>query len=351
MRPTPALVTAVLLVAFPLGLAAQQAPGVVEQVSGVQATLQSVSAVDANTAWAGGSGGMVLRTVDGGDHWERKIITGAERLEFRGIVGLSATEAWAMSAGSGAGSRIYHTANGGESWTSQFVNADSSAFYDCITFFDRLHGIAFSDASKGLTVILRTADGGIHWSTLPANAAPAPLSHEGGFASSNGCAVSADSRHAWIAAGIPGARIFRTSDAGTTWTLAPKPTPFVHDSQAGITAVFFRDARHGIGVAGRVDRNMTRDTSGNAVATTDDGGVTWTLRPRPDRPGLLSGVTLLPDVSTETVLVAGYGGLFLSRDKGDHWTTLAPNYYWAVRAAGKRAWAVGARGRITRIDF
>lgn len=341
---------ALMLVAVTWRVAAQQ-PRVTLQHSGVHALLQSVSAVDDHVVWVGGAAGTVLRTVDGGDTWETRPIPGASGREFRGIEALNAREAWALSIGTGSQSRIYHTTDGGANWTEQFVNPDSTAFFDCITFFDAGHGVVFSDASRGRTVVLRTEDGGSHWAFLPASAVPAPLPGEGGFASSNSCIVHADRRRGWIAASEPGARIFGTSDAGSTWSVIAATTPFVHDSAAGITAISFRDARHGIGVAARVDRAMARDTSAAAVATTSDGGVTWTLRHRPLQPGSLSGVTLVPGASDATAVIAGYGGVFVTRDNGDHWTMLDPGGYWAVRAAGRRAWSVGTDGRIARIDF
>jgi photosystem II stability/assembly factor-like uncharacterized protein len=321
------------------------------QQSGVTVLLQSVSAVDEKAVWAGGAGGTVLRTLDGGESWERRAIAGAEQLEFRGIHAISGNEAWALSAGNGGQSRIYHTRDGGATWTLQFLNTDSTAFYDCITFFDATHGVAYSDASQGRTVVVRTEDGGAHWMLLPVLAVPAPLAGEGGFASSNSCAISVDSRHGWIAASEPGARIFGTTDAGRTWTVVANNTPFVHDSMAGITALSFRDSIHGIGVAARVDRAMARDTSPAAVATTDDGGATWTLRHRPPRPGALSGVALVPGVSSGTAAIASYGGLFYSSDDGNNWTAAETGEYWAVRAAGRRLWAVGTNGRITRLEF
>lgn len=343
---------------FALGLpllfaaaASAQQPRVTEQQSGVTTLLESVSTVDQNIVWAGGTAGTVLRTRDGGDSWERRPIPGAERLDFRGIHAISADEAWALSIGNGPASRIFHTADGGATWTEQFRNTDATAFYDCITFFDAKHGVAFSDASQGRTVILRTEDGGTHWVLLPANAVPAPLTGEGGFASSNSCAISIDNKHGWIAASEPGARVFRTDDAGKTWTIAGL-VPVVHDSGAGLTALSFRDAKHGIGVAAIIARGvMARDSVPEAVATTEDGGVTWKLVHRPSKPGALSGVALVPGASDKTTVIASYGGLFVTTDGGDSWTAATTTNYWAVRAAGKRAWGVGTGGRITRLDF
>ncbi len=330
--------------------ATAQQPRVTQQVSGVQGTLEAVSAVSETVAWTSGSGGTVLRTRDGGDTWERRPIIGAERLDFRGIHAISADEAWALSIGNGPASRIFHTADGGGTWTEQFRNSDSTAFFDCITFFDAKHGVAYSDASSIGMTILRTEDGGAHWALLPASAVPAALPKEGGFASSNSCAISVDGKHGFIAASTPGARVLRTDDAGKSWTIAG-PVPVIHDGQSGLTALSFRDAKHGIGVAGHVAGAMTRDTSSAAVATTDDGGVTWTLRHRPTQPGMLSGVSLVPKVSDNTVVTAAYSGVYVSLDRGDSWTSAASGYYWAVRAVGKRAWAVGRAGIITRLDF
>lgn len=328
-----------------------QTPRVVEQVSGVKTVLQAVSTVSDKIVWASGGGGTVLLTRDGGDTWERHLVPGAERLEFRGVHAVSAAEAWALSIGNGPASRIFHTADGGTSWTEQFRNADSTAFYDCITFFDAKHGVAYSDASRSGTTILRTEDGGKHWDLLPAASVPVALKGEGGFASSNSCAISVDSRHGWIAASEPAARVFRTDDAGKTWTIAAL-VPVVHDSAAGLTALSFRDSMHGMGVAAVIGRGvMTRDSVAEAVATTEDGGTTWVLRHRPDRPGVLSGVAFVPGAGDHTAVIASYSGVFFSTNNGDSWTAVAAGYYWAVRSAGKFAWAVGRGGVITRLEF
>ncbi len=343
------LTTAVMFAG--LSMARAQAPVVREQPSGTRALLQAVHAVDASTVWASGTGGTVLRTTDGGATWQRRAVPGGERLEFRGVFATSAKEAWILSAGSGGDSRIYHTADGGTTWQQQFVNADSAAFYDCIAFFDRQHGVAFSDASHGRTNILSTADGGATWVLRPADAVPAPLPKEGAFASSNGCIAILDHSHALIGASEPGARIFSTADGGRTWTLRAATTPFVHDSQAGITGLSFRDHQHGIGVAATINSTMAHDTSPAAVAVTADAGITWQLRSRPARAGALSGVTEVPRAGAGTAVTASYGGLFVTRDDGNSWVEATPNAYWAAAAAGRRVWAVGPGGRITRLDF
>ena len=54
-----------LLVALTSPVAAQQ-PKIEVQSSGTKARLQAVSAVDDRVVWASGTGGTVVRTVDGG---------------------------------------------------------------------------------------------------------------------------------------------------------------------------------------------------------------------------------------------------------------------------------------------
>lgn len=329
-----------------------QKPVVTEQVSGApHALLQAVSAVTPQTAWVSGHSGAVLRTVDGGDHWQLLAIAGAEKLEFRAIQAVSGNEAWAMSAGNGDASRIYHTQDGGANWTLQFSNADSAAFYDCLTFFDARHGVAFSDAAHGQTTMLRTEDGGAHWALLPATSVPRAVAGEGAFSASGGCIVHIDAHRGWVATGSPAARIFGTTDAGNTWRLLAGSTPVVHAANAGWTGISFVDAKHGIGVAANIAGNYMRDTSSAAVAVTVDGGKSWSLRHRPEQPGALFGVIAVPHAGRDVALVAAMSGLILTTDNGDHWTSIAKAAYWSVGAAGKRAWAVGPGGRITRIDF
>lgn len=330
------------LLAFPLA-----SQTVEEQHSPIPGLLQAVSPVSERVVWLSGHRAAVLRTTDGGTTWQpRPVVTGADTmLQFRDIHALSADEAWVLSAGNGTASRIYHTKDGGARWTLQFQNADSAAFYDCLTFFDESTGVAFGDASHGRSNLLRTTDGGASWALLPEGAVPAPLEGEGAFAASGGCLTSVDGRHGWVALGSPAARIWRTTDAGATWTAYA--TPLVRSATAGGAAAAFRDAMHGIVVGGDMG-DYRNDTSAAAVATTTDGGVSWVLAPRPRLKGTPFGVAWVPGLG-QTALLASPGGLSLSRDGGQTWTTVATGVFWSVGAVGRSAWAVGAEGRGGRI--
>jgi photosystem II stability/assembly factor-like uncharacterized protein len=335
------------LLLIPLSLAAQ-GPIVTEQTSGTTALLQAVSPVNERVVWVSGHKGTVLRTQDGGATWQARPVVGAETMEFRDVHALSADKAWVLAAGPGEKSRIYHTADGGTTWALQFTNTDTTAFFDCFTFFDAKRGVAFSDAAGGRTTMLRTENGGTTWALLPASAVPPALEGEGAFAASGGCLVSHGQRDAWVATGSPEARLLRTRDQGKSWQV--QATPFVRGEGAGMTATSWLDTKRGIGVAARISQ-MRTDTAAAVVGITDDGGVTWTMRPRPAVRGSFFGVAWVPGPDRNTAVASTLGGLLVTRDAGVTWSAATPHQYWSVGGAGRSAWGVGPGGRITKLTF
>jgi photosystem II stability/assembly factor-like uncharacterized protein len=91
----------------------KDAPTLRVQHSGTTNRLQAISPVNAEVVWASGIGGTFVRTTDGGRHWRAGVVEGAELLQFRDVHGVSAQEAYLLSAGVGEDSRIYKTVDGG----------------------------------------------------------------------------------------------------------------------------------------------------------------------------------------------------------------------------------------------
>jgi photosystem II stability/assembly factor-like uncharacterized protein len=336
--------------AQPPSLAVARAVRVTEQTSGTPKLLQAVHAVSERVVWASGHGGVVLRSIDGGDRWEARPTASGDSLEFRDVHAIDADTAWIMSSGSGARSRIYRTTNGGASWTLQFMNPDTAAFYDCLSFGRGRGrtGVAFSDATAGRTNILHTDNDGASWKLLAQTAVPAPLPGEGAFAASGLCVLHGDARTVFIATGSPGARLLRSRDGGSTW--AAENTPFTRGTAAGLTGMAFKDGRMGMVVAADINRLRT-DSSTAVVGITTDAGRTWELRTRPPLPGALVGVAWVPGAGSETAVITSYGGAFLTSDGARTWRTLTDALSTGVSAVGARAWIVGGNGTITRLDW
>lgn len=324
------------------------APRVTEQQSTTTQLLQAVHAVSERVVWASGHGGVVLRTVDGGEHWERKLTPAGDSIQFRDVHAINADTAWIMSAGTGAASRIYHTVDGGTTWALQIINPDTAGFYDCLTFLDSKVGIVFGDATNNRTNVLRTEDGGITWGLLAQSAVPAPLPNEGAFASSGLCVVASDAKNVFVATGSPGARVMHSRDAGKTWRV--ENTPFVRSLSAGLTGLAFKDTEHAIMVGADIGKLRT-DTSTSVIGVTSNAGRTWTMRTRPPLPGALSGVAWVPGAGPDVAAVVGFGGAFYTTDAARTWTTLNDKTFTGVAAFGRTAWMGGAGGRIVRLDW
>ena len=310
----------------------------IPQASNTRASLRGVSAVDAKTVWASGSGGTYLVTNNSGVTWRAAKVPGAESLDFRGIRAIDASTVYLMSAGSGDKSRIYKTTDAGEHWALQFTNPDPKGFFDAIAFWDADHGIIVGDQLNGRAEIRTTDDGGVHWDRRDP---PAGLPNEGAFAAGNSCLTLLDNE-AWFGTGGPGAaRVFHSKDRGRTWTVST--TPIRNDgASAGIFSLAFRDPGNGIAVGG--DYAKDKEDRQN-LAVTHDGGATWSAPPSPGPKGFRSAIVYLPE--SKLWIVTGTSGSDISTDGGLTWKTFDSGSYNAMSFASARAgWAVGAQGRI-----
>jgi photosystem II stability/assembly factor-like uncharacterized protein len=274
MRPNPAVVFALLLAATaaPAQLARQTQP------SHTTEDLRGASAVSQQIAWASGTHGTYLRTIDGGRTWISAQVPGAATLDFRGIVAFSADEAFLMSSGLGDRSRIYHTSDAGQHWQLEFSNTNPKAFFDSIAFWDPNHGIVLGDPipdeSGQLKFQLLITTDGQSWTYVPTAQLPPALEGEGAFAASNTClSILPNDPNIWFATGGSAARVFHSPDRGRTWQVFD--TPIIHGlDSAGIFSIAFRDPLHGV-IAGGDYKHPEQD--GPNLASTNDGGKTWTL--------------------------------------------------------------------------
>ena len=303
---------------------------------------RGLAPVSGQVAWVAGTAGTVLRTVDGGRHWQSVGPAGAAALQFRDIEAFDARSAVALTIGNGTDSRIYTTSDGGRSWSSTFVNDDPNAFYDCMTFLDRRHGLALSDPVDGKFRILATSDGGRRWQVLPTAGMPAAQDGEFAFAASGTCLVSASGR-AWFATGGGAtSRVFTSSDLGRTWSATGTPIP--SGPSAGIYSLAFRDRTHGLAVGGDYAAPATAPAGAAYLR-----GKTWTVaRTVPGE--YRSGASWLPHGSA--ALAVGPTGSDLTRDGGRTWTHFDTGSFDAVLCAADGAcWASGEQGRVAKLSW
>ncbi len=310
------------------------------------ASLRGLSVVNENVIWASGTGGTVIRTIDGGKSWNVMTVPGGEKLDFRDIEAFDADTAYILSIGNGESSRIYKTTNGGKSWTEEFRNKDAKAFYDAIACWDRKNCIAMSDPVDNKFPLIETKNGGKTWHQMDSTRLPTK-DGEAAFAASGTCLLArAGLNNIWLVSGGTGARVFTrytSIDAGYFWRVSDTPLG-KGTSGTGIFSIAMWDVWNGVIVGGNYEK--PDDAKNNLAMTTD--GKTWV--PATGLTGYRSAVTY---IDSDTIIAVGTNGSDISRDRGKTWAVLGKEDLNAVAARdtymrkGKYGvWAVGPKGGV-----
>lgn len=321
-----------------------QAAWEIQQTSaGPNISFRAVQAVSADVVWIGGSGGTILRTLDGGKTWEKRNVPGAEQLDFRGLAAFDANTAIATAAGEAEKglARIYRTTDGGNHWQLVFQTEQKGVFFDGVAFWDRSNGLVLSDPPDGKWFILKTTDGGLTWHRLAPDKWPAMLPGESAFAASNSSLLLHGDTHAWIASGGGNrARVFHSTDRGQSWQVSDAPMP--SGASSGIFGLRFLDAKRGIAVGG--DHKKENEPLQNVIITTD-GGRTWQNGTPTDPPGLKESIVMLPE---NTLLAVGPSGTSLSKDFGKSWQKIDLSAFHAASTFEAHCWAAGGKGLVAK---
>lgn len=314
--------------------------------TGSDASLRGLSAVSSQVAWAGGSEGTVLRTIDGGSTWTRHPVPGAEELQFRDIEAFDDQRAVLMTAGHPA--RLYRTDDGGATFQLTHESPYAAAFFDGFDFWDEDRGLVMSDPVDGVLLLLTTDDGGRSWQRISKDRLPPTLEGEAGFAASGTNVAVSGSDLVWVGTGGQAARVFRSDDGGRSWSVHATPMASGASSK-GLFSIAFRDSQHGLALGG--DYQEAENPAGN-IARSNDGGKTWTTIQGPPPGGHRACVVHLPGHSKTTWLAVGRAGTDLSFDDGESWTPLSEvGFYAADVADDGTVWAVGDAGRSARLRW
>jgi photosystem II stability/assembly factor-like uncharacterized protein len=301
-----------------------------QQDSGVDVRLRGISAVDARVAWASGQKGSVLRTVDGGAHWQVMRVEGAEALDFRDVEAFSADVAVVLSIGPGDASRIYRTEDGGASWAMVLRNDDPRGFFDCMAFQGQ-RGWMLGDPVDGRYQVFSTGNGGRDWSAMEG---PKAAKDEAAFAASGTCIARLHGALA-VASGGAMARIHLLRDGQRAW----------HALDAGMArrkpeAGVFSVVASGAGWFAVGGDYRGEATPGNASIGTHSVSMPI-IAPRGYRSGAACVGDMLPCIAV------GPSGTDLW--DGKRWHALGHAGFDAIDVHGNIGWLSGDGGRIARI--
>jgi photosystem II stability/assembly factor-like uncharacterized protein len=314
------------------------------------ANLRGVHSVDGSVAWASGAEGTILRTINGGQRWEKCAIPpDGDRLDFRGVWAWDANHAMVMSAGSGDQSRIYETTDGCAHWTEERRSSEKEGFWDAVVFQtqgfgmpgDGKTGVLMGDPVRGRFDAQVMVLG--HGWFIDA-AACAARSDESAFAASNSSVFVFGSRRYILGTGGKGgprvliSPLLAFRDISKGCREASVPLAGGTDS-SGVFSLTFRDLKRGLAVGG--DYTKPNEGSGTA-AWTADGGRHWTAASKPPH-GYRSSVAWFAEA--KAWVAAGTNGSDISRDDGKTWRPLDDGNWNALSLP----YVVGPSGRIGKL--
>ena len=197
--------------------------------------------------------GDILRTTDGGRHWQNVT---PQHASLENEAFLTATLAWAFGTQNNDGhAYIFRTSDGGQTWQSERINLLSPNDYPQISAINAQECWLLSNSS-----ILHTSDGGKTWEKLTTPGKPSDVAEITFINSSTG----------WAA----GSSLYVTHDGGQTWQQQasglPPPTTSV---QYTFTTPTFLTSSDGI-----LPVSILSESAGTWQTNfyvTHDGGTTW----------------------------------------------------------------------------
>jgi photosystem II stability/assembly factor-like uncharacterized protein len=284
--------------------------------------------LDASTGYAVGDGGLVLKTIDGGQNWIPQSSGTGNKLRTLSLNG--------DMVGYAVGDRgeIIKTRTGGDLWTSQLRGTVSG--------FQKLF---FANADTGLAVatgeIAKTTDGGVTWTSQPSQV-PGDAADFYFVNSLVGWAVGSKSMEE---DGYPlnrKAAIAKTIDGGITWIPEYSKNP-IDMRSTGLNSVHFCDAVHGWAV-GRSSWN-----SQGIIFRTTDGGATWDY----GESGIYCNITGVFALDEKHVWAVGsadrMGFIMSSEDGGITWDFQNPSTSQSFNSiffkGAQNGWIIG-RGNV-----
>ncbi|MGC1759844.1 MAG: hypothetical protein WA742_10845 [Candidatus Cybelea sp.] len=252
-------------------------------ISGGRTTAVAGSNRDASLYFAGGAGGGVFKTTDGGASWFP--VFDGEPVAPIGAIAIapqSDRDVWVGTGESNprgdveSGDGIYHSTDGGKNW--QHAGLEGSAHVSSISVDPRDRGsvavgvlgrVSADDSNRGVYV---TRDGGAHWTKtlyVGPQSGISSLVRVPDKPSTLFAGVWQFRRSPWgLDSGGPLGGIYRSDDNGRTWRkLTGNGVPAGLTGRIGLA----------VGTGGRIYAII--QSRGGELWRSDDGGATWRVMP------------------------------------------------------------------------
>ena len=243
--------------------------------------LRSVHFINENTGWIGGSGGTILKIVDGGESWLAQSISSPYTVYDIKFV---SNNVGFLCTGDG---KIFKTVDAGNNWVVKFSGSGYGFFG--MHFRDSNNGWVVGGPSFGSPKIRKTSDGGETWISLSTTGLN-QLRTVHFFSGSRGIVSGADGK------------IMKTTNGGTNWYR-------VYTSPTGTIFKFFY-----------VNSNVAYASSTiSTVLKTTSGDTLWT-------PSIIPGLSSYTSVNslhfisaTEGWVVCEGGYIAYTNNGGSNW--------------------------------
>lgn len=308
-------------------------------------SIRALEVVNDSTVWFAANDGIVGHTTNSGMTWSFDTLSyNTLTPEFRSIASHDGS-IFLLSIANPA--LLYKSSNQGKDWSLVYTEEHPNVFYDALTFNESGHGVAMGDPTDGCLSIIISQDYGESWNKVPCDNLPPTVEGEAGFAASNSNVQMIDDT-IWVVSGGMDARVFRSTDAGTSWEVFD--TPIISGGQmTGIFSLHFYDTMHGVIIGGDwSDKEM--NVSNKAI--TSDGGETWQLIADGQSPGYRSSIRYRPNSNAKEIIAVGTPGISYSNDGGISWEKMSNDNFYTIRfsKSGNHAWLAGHE-KIARMEW
>jgi hypothetical protein len=208
-----------------------------------------------------GQGATLYRTDAGADAWQP--VEGVALTPTGGQIALHARAVWITGAAGGPGQSLLSTSPDGVAWTTQPDPCGADAGLGGVAPVSTTDVFLLCGAGAGAgqeaKQVLHSIDAGHTAAAVPGSPSRSGLATAIAAASPQTIAVAAVSGASWV---------YRSADAGATWTTAIEQS----DGGTGFTDLGFTTATQGVVIHGQLD---AQSATGTQLLLTTDAGATW----------------------------------------------------------------------------